>query len=259
MDKSNTAMALAPIILIIAGTDSSGGAGVARDIATAACSGVSPALAITSVTAQTHDKVLHIEPVAPWLIAQQIASAFDANTISAVKIGMLGTAETAKTVAAMLKKYNPMPPVIFDPVLAASSKGSLARGNMRGAIIHDLLPLTTLVTPNLAELAELNRTAPATHDTEARAQGEALIRLGTHAVLIKGGHAKGPMATDYLLMKNHTPVSFSQKRLETTMRGTGCTLSTAIAANLAQGLALDAAIEKAKQHVFDLLESKTRK
>jgi len=252
-------MALAPVILIIAGTDSSGGAGVARDIATAACFGVSPALAVTSVTVQTHNEVLHIEPAAPWLIAQQIASAFDANTISAVKIGMLGTAEIAKTVASMLRKYHPMPPIIFDPVLAASSKGSLARGNMRGAIIHDLLPLTTLITPNLAELAELTLATPATHDAEAREQGEALIRLGARAVLVKGGHAKGHMATDYLLMNNYRPASFSQKRLEATMRGTGCTLSTAIAANLAQGLALGEAIEKAKQHVFNLLESKTRK
>ncbi|RCL03155.1 MAG: hydroxymethylpyrimidine/phosphomethylpyrimidine kinase [Candidatus Tokpelaia sp. JSC189] len=251
-------MALTPVILIIAGTDSSGGAGITRDIETAVLEGVSTALAVTSVTAQTHDEVLHTEPVAPWLVAQQIVSAFEANSISAVKIGMLGTTEIAKIVAATLKKYSPVPPVILDPVLTASSKGPLTRGNMRGAIVHDLLPLTTLITPNLPELAELTLAAAITHDSEAIEQGKKLIRLGTHAILIKGGHATGDTAIDHLLVKNQASVSFSQKRLAVTMRGTGCTLSTAIAANLAKGFALDKAIKKAKKHVFDLLKEKNR-
>ncbi|RCL01841.1 MAG: hydroxymethylpyrimidine/phosphomethylpyrimidine kinase [Candidatus Tokpelaia sp. JSC188] len=257
-------MAQTPVILIIAGTDSSGGAGITRDIETAVVGGVSTALAITSITAQTHDAVLHAEPVAPWLIAQQIASAFAANAISAVKIGMLGTTKAVKTVAATLKKYNSVSPIIFDPVLISSSKGALSSGNMRGTIVHDLLPITTLITPNLLELAELtlSESESITCASEAIEKGKILIHLGAKAVLIKGGHASGDISSDHLLKKNQALVSFSQKRLAITMRGTGCALSTAIASNLAKGFTLNKAVENANQYVFDLLrvtKSRNRK
>lgn len=252
-------MALAaPVILIIAGTDSSGGAGLARDIATAACAGVSTALAVTAVTAQTHHKVLHMEPVCASLITRQITSAFAANSISAIKIGMLGTAKAARALSPILKTHGDIP-VIFDPVLAASSKDRLARGDMRDAIVHNLLPQVTLITPNIAELAELTLSEPARDENGAIEQAGALIRLGACAVLAKGGHAAGSMATDHLLVKGCSPVNFSHRRIHAVMRGTGCTLSTLIAANMALGLPLDKAVGIAKQHVHTLLKNRARR
>jgi len=250
-------MALAPAILIIAGTDSSGGAGVVRDIETAAHFGVATALAVTAVTAQTHDQVWQIAPIAAPLLRQQIISAMTANSIGAVKIGMIGTAEATRTIAETLQHQDKIP-VILDPVLAASSEDRLTCDDLCAPVVQALLPLVTLITPNRAELAQLTMSEPAQNDSEAIRQGEALIQLGACAVLVKGGHAVDSMAHDYLLVSGQPPACFSQKRLKTGMRGTGCTLATAIAAQMARGFSLHEAVAAAKQFVYDVLESRSR-
>ncbi|RCL01213.1 MAG: hydroxymethylpyrimidine/phosphomethylpyrimidine kinase [Candidatus Tokpelaia sp. JSC085] len=258
MDTRNTTVAFKPVILIIAGTDSSGGAGVVRDIETATDLGVATALAVTAVTAQTHNKVLQIGSVSSRLIAEQIKSAFSSNIISAVKIGMSGTVQAIKAISSSLKKQYHVP-IIFDPVLESSSKGRLWHGyhdDIHRAIVHDLLPMVTLITPNIAELAQLTVRKMATNEDQAIKQGKLLIAFGSRAVLVKGGHMKGDKATDHLLTKNLAPVRFSQKRINTTMRGTGCILATAIASNLALGLPLYKSVGKAKKHVLHHLQRK---
>ncbi|RCL02935.1 MAG: hydroxymethylpyrimidine/phosphomethylpyrimidine kinase [Candidatus Tokpelaia sp. JSC161] len=250
-------MALVPVILVIAATDSSGGAGIASDIKTASFLNVSTALAVTAMTAQTHEKVLKIRLVPSQFVVEQLATALKANSIRVVKIGMTGRKDIIKSISIFFKNY-PDLPIIFDPVLAASSGKRLFHGSIRASILHNLLPLVKLITPNLAELAYLTGCEEAKNREQAIKQGEALIRLGASSVLVKGGHAKGAWATDYLVLNDLTRVSFSHKRLNASMRGTGCILSTAISANLALGFSLYESVGRAKQHLFEILQRKVK-
>lgn len=243
-----------PHILIVAGSDSSGGAGIARDVETACALGVRTALALTAVTVQTHEKVLAIEPVAPALIMAQMKSAITANSIMAIKIGMLGTADAAEALGRFLAQ-NPAIPAVFDPVLAASSGDALTRDNLCAAILRQVLPYIDLITPNLSELAQLSRCPLAQNDEIAIVQGKKLLELGATQVLVKGGHAEGEQAIDYLITPNCPPLAFSKPRLRAIMRGTGCTLSSAIAAELAKGNSMKNAIETAKTYLTSLLEN----
>lgn len=233
-------------ILIIAGTDSSGGAGLTRDVAVANALGVEVTPVVTAVTAQTHKGVLDIMPVRTGLVADQISAALASAQPSAIKIGMLGNDDIAQTVADALQACSA--PVVLDPVLASSSGGAL----LQGALPKALIARTTLLTPNLPEAAALTNRCRAQSPSEISTQAHDLLTLGTRAVLIKGGHGQGDQATDHLFT-NDNHIALDAPRINVEKRGTGCALSTAIACQLAQGLDLTQACRSAKDFVHQWL------
>jgi hydroxymethylpyrimidine/phosphomethylpyrimidine kinase len=248
---------MTPNVLTIAGFDPSGGAGVLADIKTFAalrCYGVA---AVTALTAQNTQGVQALRPVQPDLLAAQIDSIFNDIEIAAVKIGMLATPENVRLVARKLSDYRPRH-IVLDPVMRASSGDPLAAGDVRAAILQELAPYVTLVTPNLNEAAELAGGGVPTSATEMADIGTKLLNAGFKAVLVTGGHLPGADAVD-VLVGDGTGNFFSSPRVATNnAHGTGCTLSSAIAAGLAHGLALPASIEAAKAYVTQSLATAGR-
>ncbi|MBN9235758.1 MAG: hydroxymethylpyrimidine/phosphomethylpyrimidine kinase [Mesorhizobium sp.] len=251
-------MAMSPHVLIVAGSDSSGGAGIARDVETVSAFGLRSCLAVTAVTVQTHAAVEHIEHMPPQLIAAQMRAAFAANMVAAVKIGMLGTTAAMEAVGSVLTSY-PNVPVVLDPVMASSSGRVLLQHDAIDALMSDLMPVCRLVTPNLIELAMLTGLTPALDEGGARLQGEALSTMLRTGVLAKGGHAReGLPAVDLLLQPDCPVLRFEAPRLGGEERGTGCMLSSAISACLALNATLEASVAAAKQYVFDTLSMSTQ-
>lgn len=250
MDRGNATVAVnaGPHVLVVAGSDSSGGAGIARDVETLAAFGVRACLAVTAVTVQTHVAVDRIEMMPPGLIAEQMLAALAANDISVIKIGMLGSEDAIGAVAAVLEQH-PNVPTVFDPVMAASSGRALLPDGAIGVMRHDLMPLCTLVTPNLVELAILTGDEQARDESAARRQGTILLDAACDAVLVKGGHGSSSRSVDILLRRGRAPVRFDAARLPGSMRGTGCMLASAAAAWLALGAPIEESVRKAKQHV----------
>ncbi|WP_282158392.1 bifunctional hydroxymethylpyrimidine kinase/phosphomethylpyrimidine kinase [Shimia thalassica] len=231
-------------IMIIGGTDSSGGAGLTRDTATAHALGVSVLPVVTAVTAQTDRAVVDMALMPPDLIAAQISAGFAGGRPSRVKIGMLGTRAIALVVAEALADCRV--PVVLDPVLASTSGKSLLAGMLPEALIER----ADLITPNLVEAARLTGKG----DAGISDQASALLDRGAGAVLIKGGHGQGRDAVDHLFdQQGH--YTFTAPRLAKGKRGTGCTLATAIACSLAQGKALDVACGEAKSFVHGWLSA----
>jgi len=231
-----------PHVLVVAGSDSSGGAGIVRDIETLAAFGVKASLAITAITVQTHHGVEHADPVAPERVAQQMRAALSANPIAAIKIGMLATSATIFAIARVLADH-PGIPVVLDPVLVSTSGRALLDPDATEALL-DLFSACTLVTPNLPELSVLAAVPGSTSD-----QARYLLTAGAKAVLVKGGHADGRQAIDILFRAGHKDQPFASPRLAATMRGTGCMLASAIAARLALGDPFPAAVTAAKAFV----------
>lgn len=238
-------------VLVIAGSDSSGGAGLARDLQTLAYFGTEALCALTAVTAQSDTELRRVYPLPPDLVCAQINAALDTRRIGAVKIGMLSTRAIVLAVAACLPPRSAVP-LVLDPVLAASSGGALLDADGREALRQTLLPRATLVTPNIPESALLLGTVPATTEAEMLEQARALLALGPAAVLIKGGHGAGTQAVDVLLTEGHTPRRFTSPRRRHPVRGSGCALASGIAAALADGLGVEAACRRAKRHVSEL-------
>jgi hydroxymethylpyrimidine/phosphomethylpyrimidine kinase len=239
-------------VLVIAASDSSGGAGLTRDVQVLAHFGCDVLCAVTAVTAQTDAQVAAIHMVPAHLVGAQIAAAFDGRRVAAIKIGMLGTTATIRAVTAGLPPRT-LVPLVLDPVLASSSGAALLDAPGIEALRRQLLPRTTLLTPNIAEAALLLEEAPATSLDEMQRQAHALLALGPAAVLLKGGHARGDSAVDVLLLAGASVRLLSALRLAGTRRGTGCALASAIAAGLAQGLLLADACEQGKRYVTALL------
>jgi len=219
-------------LLIIAGSDSGGGAGIQADIKTVTMLGGHAMTAITAITAQNTLGVQAVHPVPTDIVLAQIDSVVSDIGVDAVKIGMIGSARTANAVAdrlTSLSSRDPIP-IIFDPVMIASSGSVLADPDTIAAFAR-LMRIATLVTPNLPELAALG--------------GEAAVRALGPAVLIKGGHAEGPLVTDRLVTDAGETL-WTNPRIETRhAHGTGCTLASGIATGLGQGMPLDAAIARA--------------
>lgn len=245
-----------PHILVVGGSDSSGGAGIARDIETLSSMGVRSCLAVTAVTVQTHDIVTDILHLQPGLVADQMRAALQANKLAAVKIGMLATAEIVAAVAAVLRE-NPRIPAVLDPVLASTSGRALLEASAIPIMKQELMPLCRIVTPNLIELALLAGSELAVDEVGALQQGQQLLAAGVQALLIKGGHASGPRSTDVLLRPNQEPERLDTRRLARTMRGTGCALASAIAAYLAIGGSIEKAVRQAKLLVFEKIWKNT--
>lgn len=237
-----------PIAVTIAGSDSSGGAGVQADLKTFSALGVYGASVIAALTAQNTRGVTAIHDVPPNFIAAQIDAVFSDLAVNAVKIGMLSVPAAIEAVAAGLDRYG-QAAVVLDPVMVATSGARLLAPKAVEALVRTLFPRARLVTPNLPEAAALLDAPVAADETEMRAQAERLLGLGAQAVLIKGGHAAGPESVD-LLVEPVGVVRFAARRSITgNTHGSGCTLSAAIAAGLAKGADLPAAVHAAKDFV----------
>jgi hydroxymethylpyrimidine/phosphomethylpyrimidine kinase len=236
-------------VLIIASTDSSGGAGLVRDVQVLAEFGVDTRCVVTAVTAQTDSQVTAIHCLPPQLVRQQMEAALQAGGVAAIKIGMLGTQAIIEMVAQALPSRARVP-IVLDPVLASSSGGSLLEERGIRVLREQLLPRVTLITPNLPEAAVLLDEAAAADESIMIDQARRLLRLGPQAVLIKGGHAAGEESVDVLITASSPPLRMGAARVNTTLRGTGCALSSAIAASLAMKITLAAACERAKGYVL---------
>ncbi len=246
-----------PSILIVAGTDPTGGAGIVRDIETTAHFQIKANLAITCVNVQDDNHVTEIVPMREELIVAQMRCALEAKPIGAIKIGMTGTKAIITAICSVLEDY-PHIPVIFDPVLVASSGGKLTTETIREVVVNKLFPHVTLLTPNREELAFLSESPLASYHKQAIEQARKLLSFGLHSLLIKGGHAEGPLATDIFVNKTKM-INIATARLTETMRGTGCILSSAIAAQLALNESLPQAIKNAKAYIHTLLLNHNQK
>lgn len=241
-------------VLLIAGTDASGGAGLTRDVAALAHFGVEALCAVTAVTAQTDREVTAVALQPPGLVQAQIAAALATQRAAAVKIGMLGSGAVVAAVAEVLPPRAQLP-LVLDPVLAATSGGALLDAEGCAALGARLLPRASLLTPNIPEAGLLLGAAPASSAEEIIGQGRALCARGAAAVLMKGGHGAGcAQADDWLVLSDGSVVKLTAPRLAAERRGTGCALASAIAAGLAAQLPLEAACRRAKEYVTSLLQ-----
>ena len=246
-----------PNILSIAGSDPGGGAGIQADLKTFAALGCYGMAAITALTAQNTRGVraVHLPPAD--FVAAEIEAIFADIEVAAVKIGMLGSAAAVGAVAESLGRWRPRA-IVLDPVLVATSGDALAQAGVAEAIVERLFPLATLITPNLDEAAQLSGLPRASDAASMRAAAHELHRLGAAAALITGGDAGGATADDFFFDGAAERI-LSAPRLETrNTHGTGCTLSSAIAAFLGRGFALTEAIEAAKAYVSGALAASGR-
>jgi hydroxymethylpyrimidine/phosphomethylpyrimidine kinase len=237
-----------PRILSVAGSDSSGGAGIQADIKTIAMLGGYAMTAITAVTAQNTLGVQDIAPLAPEMVARQIASCLEDIGVDAVKIGMLHDAAIVAAVAGALEGV--AAPVVVDPVMIATSGAALIAPEAVAALRARLFPRAALITPNLPELAALAGRPLESHTAMVDAAEELAEATGA-AVLAKGGHAAGDRISDVLVRPGAAPLAFEHARIATRhTHGTGCTLSSAIATLLGAGVALEEAVRGARRFVF---------
>jgi hydroxymethylpyrimidine/phosphomethylpyrimidine kinase len=239
---------ITPIAVTIAGSDSSGGAGIQADIKTFSALGVYGASVITALTAQNTHGVSGIHDVPADFIAQQMDAVFSDLDVGAVKIGMLSNPAAIRAVAAGLQKHRARN-IVLDPVMVATSGDRLLAPDAVEVLRRELMPRALVITPNLPEAAALLEAPLATTELEMRVQAERLLASGAQAVLIKGGHDSGPESVDFLVEPTRV-TRLAATRVETrNTHGTGCTLSAAIAAGLAKGLDLVTAVSQAKDYV----------
>ena len=241
-----------PIALTIAGSDSGGGAGIQADLKTFAALGVYGCSAITSLTAQNTTGVQGVLPIPPDFVRAQIESVLSDISVGAIKTGMLATAEITNVVVEILNVYWTIP-LVLDPVMVATSGDRLLANDAIDVLIKKLMPRATIITPNLWEAAALLNVSVAQNQVQIEQQAAHLLALGAQAVLMKGGHAQGREATDFLLTHNEQ-FTFSTLRIMTkNTHGTGCTLAAAIAAGLAKKLSLQESIAQAKDYLQNAL------
>jgi hydroxymethylpyrimidine/phosphomethylpyrimidine kinase len=234
-----------PIALTIAGSDSSGGAGIQADLKTFAALGVYGASVITALTAQNTSGVTGIHPVPAYFVTAQIDAVFSDLAVKAVKIGMVAQLATVDAIAAGLKRWSPNH-IVLDPVMVATSGDRLLAAEAVEALRTQLIPRAALVTPNLPEAAALLDEPVASSQAAIESQGRRLLSMGCRAVLIKGGHGQGAESIDYLFSGTGI-VALAAPRIATkNTHGTGCSLSSAIAAGLAKGEDLETAVRHAK-------------
>jgi hydroxymethylpyrimidine kinase/phosphomethylpyrimidine kinase len=246
-----------PNLLSIAGSDPSGGAGVQADLKTFSALGCYGMAVITALTAQNTRGVtgVHVPPAS--FVAEQIEAIFADVRVDAVKIGMLASPEIVVAVAQSLARHAPKH-IVLDPVLVATSGDSLGAPGVVEAMRAHLFPLASLITPNLPEAATLAGAPEATDAAGLEKLAALLHAQGARAVLVKGGHLTGATAED-ALFANGVVTRFSAPRVVTrNTHGTGCTLSSAIAAHLARGLALNEAIRAAKDYLTEALRAGDR-
>jgi hydroxymethylpyrimidine/phosphomethylpyrimidine kinase len=246
-----------PIAVTIAGSDSGGGAGIQADLKTFSALRVYGASVVTALTAQNTVGVSAIHDVPPDFIAAQMDAVFSDLKVAAVKIGMLSQAPVLEIVARRLDHWRPAN-IVLDPVMVATSGDRLLTPAAIDVLKRVLIPRALIITPNLPEAAALLDLPLALTEAAMRAQGERLLALGARAVLIKGGHGEGAESVD-LLVEPTSCTRLAAVRIPTrNTHGTGCTLSSAIAAGLAKGVDLAAASREAKTYVSAAIAASQR-
>jgi hydroxymethylpyrimidine/phosphomethylpyrimidine kinase len=241
-------------VLIVAGSDSGGGAGIQADIKAVTAMDAFAATAITALTAQNTEGVHGVKAVDPAFIAQQIEVVLTDIGADALKTGMLHSAAVIKTVSDAFKKHAANAPLVVDPVMVAKGGARLLMGEAETALRDTLLPMAALLTPNLPE-AEVLAGFPVRVELDMRRAAERLSELGAKAVLMKGGHLEGETIVD-LLYHNGRFDRFEDRRIQSrSTHGTGCTLASAIAAGLAQKMSLPDAVSRARRYVRRAIET----
>lgn len=241
-------------VLIVAGSDSGGGAGIQADIKAVTAMNGFAATAITALTAQNTMGVHGVVPVDPAFIAQQIEVVLSDIGADALKTGMLHSAEVIDTVVATFKKHAPDVPLVVDPVMVAKGGHRLLLTEAETALRDRLLPMAALLTPNLPE-AEVLVGFPVRVEADMKRAAERLISFGARAVLLKGGHLEGDRVVD-LLVHGGVVDRFEDARIpSSSTHGTGCTLAAAIAAGLAQKMSLRDAVARARAYVRKAIET----
>jgi hydroxymethylpyrimidine/phosphomethylpyrimidine kinase len=246
-----------PIALTIAGSDSSGGAGIQADLKTFAAFGVYGATVITALTAQNTSGVSGIHPVPAAFVTAQIDAVFDDLDVAAVKIGMVAELSIIEAIAVALARWKPKH-IVLDPVMVATSGDRLQSTEAVSALRARLIPKASLITPNLPEAAALLDESVAADEAAIASQGKRLLAMGAQAVLIKGGHGQGTESIDYLFTPGDVLALRASRIATTNTHGTGCSLSSAIAASLARGETLEQAVRHAKAWITEAIASADR-
>ncbi len=241
-------------VLIVAGSDSGGGAGIQADIKTVTALGAFAMTAITALTAQNTLGVHAIHAVPTDFVAEQMRVVLEDIGADAIKIGMLGNAGTIEAVADALTLYAPDIPIILDPVMVAKGGAALLEDAAGGALVSRLLPMASLLTPNIPEAEALAARSIADVD-DMEATGRALIEAGAKAVLMKGGHMVGDELTDLLIHDGRIEIFSSRRQATAHTHGTGCTLASACAAGIAQGLDMIEAVTRAREYVQEAIRT----
>ncbi|MBO9478715.1 bifunctional hydroxymethylpyrimidine kinase/phosphomethylpyrimidine kinase [Shimia sp. R11_0] len=239
---------MAHIALTIAGSDSGGGAGIQADLKAFSALGTFGTSVITAITAQNTEAVTAVHPVPLDVVRAQIEAVLSDIGADAIKIGMLATPEIIHEVADALAGFTG--PIVLDTVMIAKSGDALLADAAVATLREVLLPRATVITPNLPEAARLLETEFAKDEAEVIAQGRALCDLGAQAVLMKGGHAAGDICHDYLITAEGVALELTAPRRATkNTHGTGCTLSSSVAAGLAKGMTLSEAVREAHAYL----------
>lgn len=248
-DQTNARLPIEPLkcALTIATTDSGGGAGIQADLKTFAAHRVFGLTVVSGVSAQNTREVTGLECLSPELVRLQLKALYDDIKVSAIKIGLLGNAANARAVAEGLKEFFPHTPVVLDPVMVSTS-GFVFLPQEAIEALKELMPLAAVLTPNIPE-AEVLSGRKIRNEEELKEAARVILKLGAGHVLLKGGHDSGAESKDYLLGPNVDRWLSNQRVNTTNTHGTGCTLSSAIAANLALGLDLTRAAIEAKNYV----------
>lgn len=245
-----------PVVLSIAGSDSSGGAGIQADIKTSAALGVYAATAITAITAQNTQGVHSQMAISPELVYDQIVAVVEDLHPSYIKIGMLSNCEVVEAVAEALSRYSI--PIILDPVIVSSTGHRLLSIDAQEVVKQRLLPMSMLVTPNIPEMEALTNTSISTYEHKIEA-AKHLLSLGAQAILLKGGHEEGDTKSDILFRQSPSGIEtqlFTSDTITTrNTHGTGCTLSAAIVAFMARGYGLAEAVAEAKSFITEAIRS----
>jgi len=244
---------MTPIALTIAGSDSSGGAGIQADLKTFSALGTYGASVITALTAQNTRGVTGVHAIPADFVSAQLDAVFDDLDVKAIKIGMVANAEIAKAIAERLSDLDGVP-IVLDPVMVATSGDVLLESNAEDVLRNALIPLADVLTPNLPEAARLLGQPVAMEEIEMRAQARALHDMGPSTVLIKGGHGDGAEVVDTLFDGTRFDrISIPRVATKNT-HGTGCTLSSAIAACMAHGASIRDSVFRAKIYLTGTLE-----
>lgn len=241
-------------VLSIAGSDSSGGAGVQADVKTIEAMGLFAQTAITALTAQNTTGVFGVVDIDPAFVRAQIDAVFEDIRPDAVKVGMVSNSDTVRSIAEGLRAHRAKG-VVVDPVMVSTSGSKLMEGGAKETLVSELFPLADVVTPNIPEseaLSDMSISSKADMERAARA----IARMSGGAVLVKGGHGVGDDADDLLLTVEGDAIWIPGARIDTeNTHGTGCTLSSAIACGLAEGLDARVSVERAKRYVAGALSA----
>lgn len=243
-----------PRVLIVAGSDSGGGAGIQADIKTCAAFGVYSATAITAVTAQNTVGVQQVEAMPADLVAAQMRSVLSDIGADVIKIGMLANADIINAVADVIDEHEEAITVVLDPVLTSTSGDTLLDEDAIEVLKERLLPIADLITPNSIEAAIL--TGLGVEDVDGMmSAGQALLEMGAYGALMKGGHVKGKSILDVLVTPEGSQIMSATRIYSRHTHGTGCTLASAIAALLAQGAPIEVAVQEAREFVFEAIRT----